>query len=1798
MAEEPLKPVLSSPSLFRRDSVAISSDGSIQLAVCGNSLAIFNRLFDSEVHNTFGEIGAVCMHPSASIAAVGLTTEDGPQISLLRCVGGERPGFSALAQVKSKDFAEPFAKKSISTMSFNRSGTLLAVVAGAPDFMFTIWDITDVVDGTGSTLKLFHRVKAFSQDVYRVAFTSSDVVAEGAQPLLTGGLGHIRFWEMGTTFTGEKLMGEVGKFGALDISDTPGFVIADSNTFISGTEGGDVILWSGDRTIKLVLALNATSDTHTPVHSGAIEFVCTIDKAEFNPDLRFGPDEENRSQLLLTSGHDGWIKMWDLKAITLAETENSLFFEIKPVAELHVGSPVHISRVFIQDHAFLVHDALGRVLRVPHKGGSVECLLEAHSGPTVADSHPRGYLATGCEGGRVIIRSVDHDGAAVLSSRTFVTTGGADDETHSPRPHSVSSVRWAPSDTFSSQDGGDGVHLVVGFTDGAVALTTLSKDSNQMAMACRYTHALALASIQRPHAATVTDICFVSGEMLMCSLAADGTVFFFYTSVSEREHGRPTLIPLGFVKLNTGDDSPLRIVSPSDAIGDQYVVVVTKGHKLFYIDLGDGFLPSPTNAGHLKSFDLLAPTGMESHVQEYNLRITQAALPKQEEVKITAGLAAAERERIIAEKKAAAGLAYDPDDDPEVSPEYLANLITQEPTNQLKFTVVGLEPRTGATHDLVVAVGENIGTFGPSRLTKARAHRRSCLVYSLELPSRPKVENGIITATTPDINDPAAFIESRKVEINTDSPIAAVRRVQSGEDAFMVALKSGKLGLQVPGERGDKGQLTLIQGHNENYSVTSLAPLSDGSNLSIASATSDGSVLVTATTHRFVPDVALSDDSLSVAVVPWEPVDLPAEQPLTLQQDLLKRNRSEREATAERLKAAMVDSINELRRRFTQTIDEYGEVLKHGAVGGVGRFTLEVDPLLRSTLAERKAAGIERAAAEKRWHQELARLKMVKVLEATKGSLEFDGRELVSFDGKSAVSSFKVTKLSEELLDKLRELDVESAASVPDEDTASNSEEEEEDAETAVLDALEHTVMDPNSNSALSKVEARKVRRAQRKAKKIALLAQKPKEGDHAPADVKAIEAAQKDTGVWHLKSEPEYVVPEGEQVNAAIKRKQLLLLQRARHRIMSEFNDHFLQALWDKQDIVKDARRTRTRIDQLGVIAAELAKREPSVAEQLKEVMKPATELDALVLKPAEVSSKPVSPAHTITLKQYRQWLYETRRAEVIAKRAEQADASGGFGGLKKTVEAGAEEVTEEEIGDINTPWDHLPDETLLDGNTMQLADQAETEEAEQDATPSLPGYISRADARRMAAAVVLERNRQIARIEKRAATFNHRVHALFTERVGVSSDLTQAEMTRLTLKQEAALLQEFERSDVTLMSQLAKAQTDLQAIQSKINRFESDLEGHSTQAKSLAARDQDLQQKLEDLVGDSPHAELLRKLFNKRIQADDDSDDSDSDDDDWENMDFDLSDSDEEIECPSGCPQALFDEVQELRVQRASLAEEKAAFVKVVEELKKKHASHQKQEHALSSVVNKTQAEIQQYQTEKQARLNILPASVPLHVSQIYVDPTPEQFKTAVVFPANGIDILQQRIDAHEVQTAALKRDVGTLKKQRGQLQRDLKALEADLAKAEADKSEAQTVRFGQEVDLERIDSLTINERAIQLQRSIDETKASFQRQEAQLRETLMNVKEQSFEAMRKNTAALTKCGDLLDASHKMQRTLVGSEKGTSGGFETDKKKDIEDIKRLKAQLIRATEEVDALRAEINVLTRKSGYIYTDAQ
>ena len=109
---------------------------------------------------------------------------------------------------------------------------------------------------------------------------------------------------MAQTFTGLKLQGEIGKFGALELSDVTGFAELPDGKVVCGSEHGNLILWEGNL-VKAHLVLD--KDLKTSLHNSKMVEVVYLD-----------------GEHIITAGGDGYIKWWKFNDIDNAEADETV----------------------------------------------------------------------------------------------------------------------------------------------------------------------------------------------------------------------------------------------------------------------------------------------------------------------------------------------------------------------------------------------------------------------------------------------------------------------------------------------------------------------------------------------------------------------------------------------------------------------------------------------------------------------------------------------------------------------------------------------------------------------------------------------------------------------------------------------------------------------------------------------------------------------------------------------------------------------------------------------------------------------------------------------------------------------------------------------------------------------------------------------------------------------------------------------------------------------------------------------------------------------------------------------------------------------------------------------------------------------------------------------------------------------------------------------------------------------------------------------------------------------------------
>lgn len=180
-------------------------------------------------------------------------------------------------------------------------------------------------------------------------------------------MGHIKFWVMSNTFTGLKLQGAIGKFGASELSDISAFAQFPDGKVLSSTETGNLLIWDGG-----MIKCEVSAKGKKPCHQGRVEVVLLI---------------ENE---IITAGEDGFVRIWDFETLDNADVTSptdgaksevdgqpapassssaiqARVFEMDPSEEILVGKDVKVDSFLLYLLALdCEHDPLCRPPRRIH----------------------------------------------------------------------------------------------------------------------------------------------------------------------------------------------------------------------------------------------------------------------------------------------------------------------------------------------------------------------------------------------------------------------------------------------------------------------------------------------------------------------------------------------------------------------------------------------------------------------------------------------------------------------------------------------------------------------------------------------------------------------------------------------------------------------------------------------------------------------------------------------------------------------------------------------------------------------------------------------------------------------------------------------------------------------------------------------------------------------------------------------------------------------------------------------------------------------------------------------------------------------------------------------------------------------------------------------------------------------------------------------------------------------------------------------------------------------------------------
>ncbi|CAH1262544.1 CFAP44 [Branchiostoma lanceolatum] len=1578
------------------------------------------------------------------------------------------------------------------------------------------------------------RSKAFGQDVFRVTFSPEN---EGF--LTSSGIGHIRFWKMANTFTGLKLQGELGRFGKTSITDIEGYVELPDGKVLSGTEWGNLLLWEGG-----LIKVEIVRKGKKPCHQGEVEQL-VMDEGE-----------------LITIGADGCVRVWDFETVDTADTvDDTGLFEMEPMNELEVGSGVHLKSMTKsvdpeQSTMWYAQDANGGIwkldLSFSHTTKAPEQLYHYHAGKVSGlSASPNTHLfATIGLDSRVHV----YDHAAKLPLCTAKYTAGG------------SALCWAP--LVVDQEGST---LIAGFTDGVVRVLTVAK--KPQADGTNSGEAPTEISLQqafKPHAGTVTAMALDSKGKILATGGEDKTIFFL--TVGEKYE------PIGFVDV----PGPVACIewSPESEGPQKLLVCCTNGTV---VELA---APAPGTNDTSTTFKIegLAFRGFTFKSIKSELRREEERKRKEEEREQRKK----ERER---RRKIRQQQGLEDDEEEEVEEGEI------ELETQMYIPPVPSPILQGFYHGPPGTVWLSMGEFDAGYLYECKLPDSAEEIEAVK-PGRavPMLE----TDDTP-ITCISLSCNKRQILLGLDNGSVRIHPLEGDEDWDS---------RDIAAEFGSYWQYSVHD--SQAGSVTQITTSFDDQFLFTAGA--DGNVFAFKILSQAEIDRSRAEERAKVPSAKWKDEDsfrrvedIDRDDHYSIEDAKQKAEHDKMMRLAEEKKQKTRKAINQLRRKFHKLIEQNQELPDHAQLD---RMEFELDPENRTEMELLTQDRLQLVHRELDWEKEKHSLALHKLKARFKDILMSERLVVHSFETGHLVSTFRLGKLSEEYYQLRREMEQRQSSVVEPGDFGSRREstdysikaakesEDEDDASQPGL-GIPGTVpkkgqvqltgrLGEKVAKALRKAEQAKKRREKRQTEWDALLSNKPDENYEDPQDLADIKNAQENMGDVKLKTAKDYTVPEHLRMNAEKKRNQLIVLRGLIHHQKELFNRRVYALRQDKISVIE---QIQEHVSALEVLQSQLA---PGKRKGLPPVPQ---------LLPDELPEKQMEYDRASLLR------FKKDLAVRDAAALKGSESGGGFGGFGGFGGGGkAPEKQGEAAAEASPPPDSGGNKQAGVSPTT-AAQESQWQDNQEDLTP-LEIQLRNAEEIRL----LYKRDTHLGEVQELLNRFDAKLQLLCHEKLQLQVEQKMADLRHITLFEELVLLKEFEKRENVLADKVNNKKQERADMEVKVTECQAKLEAKKKDIDKLLDKERVLLSTFQASLGDNnKFADFLTKVFKKKIKrakkkaeseegSDDDSDDSD-DESDWSSSEEEGSDEgglDDSV-CPPGCDPEMFDNVCQLRERRLDIEEALAEEKKAQDVLKKEYETLTKKARIMDSALKTAEGDLEAFQLEKQQKLNELDVVVPLRLHQVehmYNGIVPNDLSPCLVFTSSAMGNLQHRIKELQQEKKVQKNRYKEYRQQHVQLLKDRKEMEAMITELEEKCHTMMMLKFGRIVDLERLESLRVNRNIEELKEKLRANELKSAANLAKWGERVQMERDRITELTRNNTQLLDQLNLLLGERKELETSLDARQKNLGGEYQGNRRADMRERQRLIQLVQLQAQEIEALKEEIGLLSRKGGHILPPAQ
>eukprot|EP00746_Dinoflagellata_sp_MGD_P160980 gnl/MRDRNA2_/MRDRNA2_87976_c0_seq1.p1 gnl/MRDRNA2_/MRDRNA2_87976_c0~~gnl/MRDRNA2_/MRDRNA2_87976_c0_seq1.p1 ORF type:complete len:1907 (-),score=579.97 gnl/MRDRNA2_/MRDRNA2_87976_c0_seq1:164-5884(-) len=1610
----------------------------------------------------------------------------------------------------------------------------LAALGSAPDYLLSIWEWKNE--------RMLLKCKAYGQDVFAVRW------GQFPGQLTTVGTGHIRFWKMATTFTGLKLQGDLGKFGATELSDIVGFVELPDGKVVTGSEYGKLLLWEGVFVkCELMMITDDEDKKHVSGHTGKVE-VIILDK---------------ESDCIVSGGDDGYLRWWPFAEVDAGEADYDLGtmdygITMKRAVRIPEDTndrrapyPAHIQHISrsSNDKVWLIQDARnGCIWKFDKDTGTSEAVFRFHSYDVT------GTLSFANMPGLSVSAGIDG------TLRAFNITTERDNELFSDRHDDVGCTSMTALPDAVDHELRS---LCCGYSDGVVRVFTVMANGFALRQACK------------PHSCAVTQLSFSvqpSGTLL-AAVGADNTVFFMDM------HDTTRSTPVGFIQAHC----QIHHLAWNEDTGRVLLCLEDGTMAEFARPAAEAIDNSETYEIQL-DYRAIAPDIPEPEVEETK---------EGEEGEGAEGEEGAEKkdEKKEEEKKE--------EEEEEQEKEVVISSICK--AVYLSDDIVlyaGSGRYAGSLWEVSFAGAPGIHApetpFGEHAPMSTMSYPRTklpatTLVTYLEVS--PSDDFLIIGYQNGQVWVLQLANLSYYATVNlVDSTAGPIRSVSLSEDNQTMVVGGGDGSIFGVSLNAD-GLKTAVEWKADGIQEQ------DGLNLDERIEAS----------HPIFSEQSSEDWQLPPMDAAYNGASLDILDPdaYSIQDAKLKAEEENARAAAERQKRRVRERVRELRKELEELQAKNSKVS-----GALSVAEMTVDPEYIRHLVHDMENKVGEVNLELAWSVEYCEKAVRKLQARFLEGVDFERVAVFAFRATHQVTTFRCTAMSPELQENLAKLHVLVMGADDSEDSGSEEADESPSGKRPTLQqrnsagpmelggagnllAPGGAANQEQQSAALSCAAQRELRRQnrlQRKQQIQDLEKARPSDNYDDPQDIDAISMAEATMGNYMLKTSDDYQVPENQRMNAEKKRRQMFLLEESVHAIKTEFN-HRVMALRDFRRQVKE--EVQRDVAALQEIDAQLGAKTSWVNEIFSDG-DPQIEYPERRLEHTDTDLK----AFKKRLRQKGQ----NSAVEIPLDESEDEDESDEDGPKKGAEKGGVAAKTApvplsgraalaaRRVERLVMRADMLKGNSALDdlGNAVMSEAKARLWYDKDQLESHIQQVIDTFDS----AVASLEKEK--AKLESDLKNADMKLLVLYEELL-MLNDLEEKDEALLKKSNKC-------RNDKAgIMHKIKECQDHLVEKKAEIEQWQAE-------EANLQAEFTDLVGESSPFLGTLLKIYKKKVKRSKRKKAMGDDDDMDEEDEESEeDSDLDSEEDEDEMEediCPQGCDMSIYESVLDLRDKRLDMEDALQEIQKAVDDLKRDHTKLLADEKRIDKEQKQTDAEIQQFQTEKQRKLNQVPIVFTLRLSQVQCLTgsenadlkLPEELSEYVVFTRNGLQRLMSRITELHQEIRAVKQNHRQLKRDYVNENKEKKVVVKTIEDLNSKFQDIQMLKFGQIVDLDLIEKSAPNKYVMELQEKVTQAESDNRQGLAKWERKIEKSKQELARVTRENTSFMEQIVNMGYSQLQLDSALNARIANVTVN-DTEPMVELKEMERerMKDLLQLQAKEIATLQAEINLFRKKGGHIYT---